>query len=225
MQKDLFITGTDTEIGKTYSTLCIMESIKAAGKSVAGMKPVASGAELTRCGLRNDDALALQKHASAPHEYASINPYVFKPPIAPQFAAQATGIRIDIDKIHAHYLCLKERADVVVVEGIGGWCVPLDNTLLLADLVKKLDLNIVLVVGLRLGCINHALLTVKTIMIDGMHLSGWVANQIDPDYNQVSATIECLQARISVPMLGYLPYQKVTDINAISEKLDISAII
>lgn len=225
MQKDLFITGTDTEIGKTYSTLGIIEAIKSTGKSVAGMKPVASGAEKTPRGLRNDDALKLQKHASSPHEYEWINPYVFEPPIAPQFAAQASGIRIDLDKIHAHYLRLKEQADVVIVEGIGGWCVPLDNRLLLVDLVKKLDLNVVLVVGLRLGCINHALLTVKTIMSDDMVLSGWVANQIDPDYSQVSATIACLQAWISAPMLGYFPHQEVTDINTISGMLDIGAII
>ena len=207
MTHGYFITGTDTEIGKTLVTRVLMTAIKKQGKRVAGMKPVACGCEETMAGLRNEDALKLMQHNTHDHDYSIINPYAFALPIAPQFAAAETGTVINLDTIVSAYKLLAGVTDYLFVEGIGGWCVPLDEDVMLADLVRMLDLSVILVVGLRLGCINHALLSTRSIMDDGMVLSGWIANRVDPDYLNIKQTLKCLEKKIPAPLIGCIEYQ------------------
>lgn len=201
-----FITGTDTEIGKTRTTLILMQSLQARGMQVAGMKPVATGCERQAGGLRNADALALMHQASSPQPYAMINPYAFLPPIAPHLAAQDAGRVIDFAVVIKAYDALAGDNDIVLVEGIGGWRVPMGGGRTLADLVRALRLPVILVAGLRLGCISHALLTAEAIQADGLPLAGWVANRVDPSYAEACGTIETLIAAIPAPYLGSIPF-------------------
>jgi dethiobiotin synthetase len=201
-----FITGTDTESGKTWVSLGLMAVFQAYGLAVVGMKPVASGCDGTKDGLRNSDACLLRDQASLALDYALVNPYSFAPPIAPHIAAQQAGITIDIGKIMDAYRRLQSVADCVIVEGVGGWRVPLNDELTLADLVRALGLPVILVVGLRLGCINHALLSAESIRADGLELCGWVANQTDPDYKNPDATVKTLSSRLGTHLLGHVPY-------------------
>jgi len=202
--KRWFITGTDTEIGKTYVASAIIRHLVEEGYRVAGMKPVASGCAVTSDGLRNDDALCLIAAANVDLPYEVVNPYAFEPAIAPHIAAQEAGQSIDIDKIR---LCAEGiDADYLVIEGVGGWCVPLGNGFLLPELVGAIADEVILVVGMRLGCINHGLLTAGRIMHDGMKLKGWIANYVDPDMQVQSENLETLQALIPCPLLGVLPW-------------------
>ena len=180
-----FITGTDTGIGKTVVTLGLMRWLQDRGRRVAAMKPVASGCERTPQGLRNEDALQLQQQASMPLDYDVVNPYAFEPPIAPHIAASQAGVQIELDIIRQGVRLLAEHADLVCVEGVGGWLVPLNGEESVADLAVSLGLGVVLVVGMRLGCLNHALLTAQAIQASGASLAGWVANCLPPK----SATI------------------------------------
>ena len=202
----IFVTGTDTGIGKTRSAVVLMEAFKSMGKSVAGMKPIASGSEKSKSGLTNLDAMALLQHATSRQSYEIINPYAFAPPIAPHIAAQRAGVRIDPDVIRRAYETLAASHDCVVVEGVGGWRVPFSPAFSTVDLVRLLDLPVVLVVGLRLGCINHALLSHEAIRNDNVNLAGWIANLIDPDYGEVDETVQLLEQKITAPLLGILPF-------------------
>ncbi len=217
-----FITGTDTEIGKTRLTLGLMAALQAQGKQVLGMKPVASGCVLTENGLRNTDALQIMHQASQKFPYTTINPFPFLPPIAPHIAAEKINLTIDIDKIVDAYNTLQSTADYVVVEGIGGWRVPLGNGLSLVDLVQQLKLPVILVVGLRLGCINHALLTVESILADGERLIGWIANQVDPDYAEPDKTLATLKSYIAAPRLATIPYTETFDVNKIAARINLT---
>jgi dethiobiotin synthetase len=180
--------------------------LQLSGELVLGMKPVASGCEMMAEGLRNPDALRIQRQCSLMVAYEQINPYAFAPAIAPHLAAAETGKPIHIDRILTHYDQLAERADSLVVEGVGGWLVPLGPQLSLPDLVRALDLPVILVVGLRLGCLNHALLTQESIWHAGLELRGWIANQIDPEMSAREANIETLRSRLDAPCLGEVPY-------------------
>ncbi len=202
-----FITGTDTGIGKTVVTLGLMRWLQDRGQHVAAMKPVASGCERTPQGLRNDDALQLQQQASMPLDYAEVNPYAFEPPIAPHIAARQAGVRIDLDTIHRGVRHLAGRSDVVCVEGVGGWLVPLNTRETVADLAASLGLGVVLVVGMRLGCLNHALLTAQAIEAGGASLTGWVANCLPPLPEYLDENINSLKSMISAPLLGVVPAQ------------------
>lgn len=204
----LFVTGTDTGIGKTYVSVALIHALRAAGKRVLAMKPVASGCEKTPDGLRNGDALALQAAASERRPYADINPYAFEPPLAPHIAAACAGTTIDMELIARHCNSLAQTADVVVVEGVGGWYVPLDETHTLADLARHLRARVILVVGMRLGCINHALLTATAIEHAGLSVSGWIANTIDPRMDALEENLAALKTRIAAPCLGRLPYRE-----------------
>jgi len=199
-----FVTGTDTEVGKTRISVALIELLQQQGGIIAGMKPVASGCERTAQGLRNDDALQLSQQANIELPYDVINPYAFEPAIAPHIAAQQAGIEIDLKKIKENFTQIKQQSDVIVVEGAGGWLVPLNKTQTMADLASALDLPIILVVGIKLGCINHALLTVKTIESTGLKLHGWVANQQAPN-QQAEEIIKTLQQDIDAPCLGHVP--------------------
>jgi dethiobiotin synthetase len=202
-----FITGTDTGVGKTIVTLGLMHTLQARGQRVAAMKPVASGCSATAAGLRNDDALQLQRQASLQLDYAVINPYAFEPPVAPHIAAAQAGVRIDLDVINSAYARIAGQVDCVLVEGVGGWRVPLNATETVAEMAHGLGLGVILVVGIRLGCLNHALLTVAAIESAGVPLAGWVANcpppasaDADPDAN-----INTLRSFIPAPLLGCVP--------------------
>ena len=202
--KRWFITGTDTEIGKTFVACALIRHLTGQGFSVAGMKPVASGCEVTPEGLRNDDALGLIDAANVTLPYNVVNPYAFEPAIAPHIAAKEAGQSIDVGKISA--IAATIEADYLVVEGVGGWCVPLGESRMLVELAKATSDEVIIVVGMRLGCINHALLTAAQVVRDGMVLKGWIANHVDPDMQAQSENMSTLQALMPAPMLGVLPW-------------------
>ena len=215
----LFITGTDTSCGKTVVTAAIMRVLKKNAHRVVGMKPVATGAMVTPQGLRNDDALCLIREASIEMPYEDVNPYCFAPPIAPHLAAAAIQTPIDFARIEQSLYACRQTADIVVVEGVGGWMVPLGPRQWLSDLVGLLALPAILVVGLKLGCINHTMLTVRAINSDKIPLLGWIANHVTSDYTEGAATIDALSERIAAPLLGIVPWQKPPDLALVANIL------
>lgn len=203
--KRWFITGTDTEIGKTFVASELIRQLVAGGFRVAGMKPVASGCENTKAGLRNEDALSLIAASNVELPYEVVNPFAFEPAIAPHIAAQEAGESIDIKRIRG--LAETIEADYLIVEGVGGWCVPLGNGQMLSELAMATAQEVIIVVGMRLGCINHALLTAAQVQRDGMPLKGWIANHVDPEMHVQSENLATLQALMPCPLLGVLPWQ------------------
>jgi len=201
-----FITGTDTGCGKTEISLGLMQLLQAQGQTVLGMKPIASGAEQTPNGLRNEDALKLQAQGSLDLPYSAINTFAYEPPIAPHLAAAQAGETIDLNLIAAHYTALSAQADSVIVEGVGGWRVPLNDTQAVSDLAVMLGLPVVLVVGLKLGCINHAVLSVESILSSGANLVGWVGNVVERDMLVLEENVGTLKGMIAAPCLGVVPY-------------------
>jgi dethiobiotin synthetase len=212
MKHGFFITGTDTGVGKTHVSVTLLQALADQGLSTAAMKPVASGCHATAQGLRNDDALQLQQAATVQLPYQQVNPYALPTAIAPHLAAQAAGIHIDLKILVEQFNTLAAQAEVIIVEGVGGWLVPLNDQHTTADLARYLGLPLILVVGIRLGCINHALLTVSALRQDKNNppLLGWVANLIDPDMSAIDANIATLQQHIKAPLLGTLPYIKTS---------------
>ena len=202
--KRWFITGTDTGIGKTWVASALIRHLVAEGYRVAGMKPVASGCANTDEGLRNDDALSLIAASNVKLPYELVNPFAYEPAIAPHVAAKKAGKLIDINKISK--LSQSIEADYLVVEGVGGWCVPMGEACMLADLAKATADEIIIVVGMRLGCINHGLLTAAQVARDGMSLKGWIANHVDPEMQAQSENLAALQALMPCPFLGVLPW-------------------
>lgn len=207
-----FVTGTDTGIGKTWIAAGLLAALRARGVRACGMKPVASGCEASPEGLRNADALLLRAGSADPAPpYELVNRYAFAPPVSPHLAAQASGRRIDIAPVRDDLLQLAARADYVVVEGAGGWLAPLNDSETMAELARTLALPVVLVVGLRLGCLNHALLSSDAIMRSGLPFAGWIANRVDPDMLSIDANIDTLRQRIAAPLLGVVPYLTTFD--------------
>lgn len=202
--KHIFVTGTDTEVGKTRISTGLIAVLQKQGVKAAGMKPVASGCDWIDGQWQNEDALAMiaQSHVSLP--YPLINPYAFEPAIAPHIAASRVNTKIDISEIKQHFEQIKTEADAVVVEGAGGWLVPLNQTETMADLAVALDLPIVLVVAIKLGCINHALLSVESIQQRGLRIAGWVANHLD-EQGESAEIIDTLKQHIAAPCLGVVP--------------------
>ncbi len=205
-QHGYFVTGTDTEVGKTIVSLELMRLLQAQGHVVTGMKPVASGCQRNSSGLFNDDALRLQAQASFTVPYSRVNPYAFEPAVAPHIAAAAEGVEIRLDVIETALTSIVQDADRVVVEGVGGWMVPVNATRTMEDVALALRLPVVLVVGIRLGCINHALLTEKAIKACGLKIAGWVANRLDPACQAQDETVAALHQHLSAACLGDLPY-------------------
>ncbi|MEJ1966131.1 MAG: dethiobiotin synthase [Gammaproteobacteria bacterium] len=205
--RGVFITGTDTEVGKTFVATALVRSLAAAGHRVAVMKPVAAGADATPEGLRNADALALIAAANVPASYETVNPYCLPLPASPHIAAAKSGIRIEIAPIVHAFEELARGSDLVVAEGAGGWHAPLNETETMANLAAALDLPVILVVGLRLGCINHALLTAQAIEAQGLWMAGWVGNYLSPHFEHASENIAALEARIEAPLLEIVPFQ------------------
>jgi len=204
--KGYFITSTDTNVGKTTVALCLMKHFKSLGKTVGCMKPVSAGCETTPEGLRNEDAIRLISQASIDLPYDRVNPYAFQPPIAPHIAAQQRGEYIDTKLILDRYREIAATSDLVIVEGAGGWLVPINHNQTMADIAVTLDLPVILVVGLRLGCLNHALLTANSIIQSGVPLAGWIANYIDRDMLNQKENVESLRSRINAPLIGTLIY-------------------
>lgn len=199
----LFITGTDTEIGKTFVSSLLIKFFVEQGFQVAGMKPIASGAKIIDGMLKNEDALSLMQASNVDAEYKNVNPYVFEQAIAPHIAAEQADVEIDLEKIKANFNQLQNKSDVVVVEGVGGWYAPLSDITTVADLAETLTLPIILVVGLRLGCMNHALLTAQAIRQSGLPIAGWIANHVEKDFISVKENITTLQYFLSdFPFIG-----------------------
>jgi dethiobiotin synthetase len=197
--RGVFVTGTDTGVGKTRVAVALIHGLRAQGLRVAAMKPVAAGCAP---GELNEDVVALMQAANVSADARDVNPYAFAQPVAPHIAAQQAGVRIELAVIETAYSRLAAAADVVVVEGAGGWRVPLNQHEDMADLAQQLGLLVVLVVGLRLGCINHALLTAESIINRRMPWGGWVGNRIDPVMAQQDANLITLRACLPEPCLG-----------------------
>jgi len=203
----IFITGTDTGIGKTLVSTSLLKALAVHGLRVSGMKPIASGSERTPEGLRNADALALVEASNVRSPYATVNPYCFEPPVSPHIAAEEAGISVDLAVISDRFEALASGADIVVVEGAGGWYAPISATQSMADLPKQLDIPALLVVGLRLGCLNHALLTRRAIDACGIEFAGWVANCMDPTLERPEANLSSLEDRLGSEPLAVFPYE------------------
>jgi len=201
-----YVAGTDTEVGKTELTCALIRTIEQAGWSAVGMKPIAAGARRVDGALRNTDVERLDRASRVRAPTSLRNPYIFAPPIAPHVAAAEAGIEIDLDRIVQAYRKLAKRADIVVVEGAGGFCVPLGPRVDMGDLARRLRLPVILVVGMRLGCISHALLTAEAIERRGLTLAGWVANRIDADMRRYRQNVRALQDRITAPLLADVPH-------------------
>jgi len=212
----LFVTGTDTGVGKTRIAAALCVAYAARGKRVAAMKPVASGCTRTPAGLRNEDAEALLGAMTVRALYADVNPYAFEPAIAPHIAAMEAGCPIDIGLLDGCYERLCLQSDVIIVEGAGGWLAPLDATRTFADLAMRWQLDVVLVVGLRLGCLNHALLTAEAIEARGLKLAGWVGNSVDPDFERPEANTDTLRSRLAANCLGIFPYSPESSAREVS---------
>lgn len=202
-----FITGTDTEIGKTFVTCTLLHAVRATGLTALGMKPVAAGAEMLKGEFINEDAARLRAAGSFDPGLALLNPFCLASPIAPHIAAAEEGVVIEPGKIREAFAALSREADVVLVEGAGGFRVPLGEDYDTADLARDLGLPVILVVGMRLGCINHALLTAEAIAARGLTLAGWVANQINPAMLRFEQNLEALTLRMPAPLLGLVPFQ------------------
>lgn len=209
MTQSYFIIGTDTDVGKTYVASQLIQHFVAKGFKTIGMKPIASGCEPAKNGeLINEDVQKLSAASNISAAIHLLNPYRFAPAIAPHIAAQQAGVNMQIEVIQQAYSEISALADVVIVEGVGGFYVPINAEQTLADLAVAFKLPIILVVGIKLGCINHALLTVEAIQARGLTLAGWVANQIDTNMPVFEENLATLKQRISAPCLSVVAWKK-----------------
>lgn len=217
-----FIAGTDTDVGKTTVAAGLLHAAQLAGLSTLGAKPVASGCEITPKGLRNSDALALMAQSTVKLPYERINPFAFEPAIAPHLAAREAGIDLSVQGLLGPMReVLAQRADFTLIEGAGGWRVPLSHHANLSDLAIALKLPVILVVGVRLGCINHALLSAEAIARDGLQLAGWVANIVDARTSRLEENLASLAERLPAPCLGRVPRLKPATAEGVAEHLQI----
>jgi dethiobiotin synthetase len=224
--KQYFIAGTDTDVGKTLVACGILRAAAARGLKTLAIKPVAAGADLTEQGLRNTDALMLIDAMTESLPYEQVNPVLLAPPIAPHIAAEQAGRRLSVSQLAG--FCrgvMMRKVDMVLIEGAGGWRVPLNQREMLSGLAVELQTPVVLVVGMKLGCISHALLAAEAIRADGLVLAGWVANQIDPDMACFDENLATLRNFLPAPCLGVLPNLKEPDANLAAEHLDISPLL
>ena len=225
LPKAVFVTGTDTEVGKTHVSCALLAAARQAGLQTAAMKPVASGCVMTAEGLRNADALALQAQCTLPLPYEQINPVALQAAIAPHLAAAAEGRQLSLSRLTGMARALlMARADFTVLEGAGGWRVPLNNREMLSALALELRLPVVLVVGIRLGCINHAILTAEAIQRDGLHLAGWVANFLGNASAVDQKNVETLQDLLPAPLIAELPYTPGQSPDEVARFVNLSAL-
>ncbi len=225
-KKKFFIAGTDTDVGKTLIASGLLQAANEKDLRTVAMKPIAAGCEQTEDGLRNDDALMLIDAMSAELPYSQVNPIAFEPPIAPHIAAMRENKQLSVSRLTG--FCngiLMQPSDFVVIEGAGGWRVPLNPRETLANLAVELNLPVVLVVGMRLGCINHALLTVEAIERDGLKVAGWVANRVDPEMSCYEENLMTLKTLIHAPLLGEVPFLEDANKNTVAACLDIDPLL
>jgi len=217
MEKGYFITGTDTNAGKTWATIALMRYFKSRGKSVVGMKPVASGCLMQDGQLKNEDALLIQENASVPIDYDLINPYAYEQPVSPHIV----GVKnpVNLQRLVANFELLRNMADIIIVEGAGGWYTPLNESDAISDLAETLALPVIMVVAIRLGCINHARLTYQAIKQSGVGCAGWIAVCTDPDLLSRDENIQTIKIALDAPLLGILPYRDIADFDFFSEQL------
>lgn len=216
--KAFFVAGTDTDVGKTTIAAGLLCAARLAGLSTAAVKPVASGSWHTVAGLRNDDALALQAQCNPPLDYSAVNPLAFEPAIAPHIAAREAGVELSVATLRPGIeRVLARGADFTLVEGAGGWRVPLSGRETLADLAVASQLPVLLVVGVRLGCINHALLTAEAIHRDGLALAGWIANVVDPHTSRLAENLATLGKLMPAPCLGTVPWLEDSDASTVAK--------
>lgn len=220
MAQGYFITGTDTGVGKTTVSCALLHAFAAQGKKAVGMKPVAAGSENGQ--WPDVEQLIAASNIRAAREH--VNPYAFDPPVAPHIAAQQAGVEIDLAVIQRAYQTLGNQADIVIVEGAGGFLVPLSAQQTGADLARALNLPVILVVGMRLGCLNHALLTAQAIRAAGLTLAGWVANCVDPQMRVLEENIATLEHRLDGPLLGVMPFELEMDAQKSARILDVVAL-
>ena len=218
--RGIFVTGTDTGVGKTLVSCVLLRALAIRRSRVIGMKPVAAGARECDGTLINEDVTMLKTCSTIDAPDALVNPYCFAEPIAPHIAAANAGVTIDIEHICRAYAALAARADHVVVEGAGGFRVPLGPRIEMTDIAARLELPVVLVVGMRLGCLNHALLTAAAIAQAGLQLAGWVANQIDPEMSHAAENVSALERRLTAPLLVSVPYMQSIDFAALANRID-----
>ncbi|MDC9614624.1 dethiobiotin synthase [Xenorhabdus khoisanae] len=226
MTSKYFLTGTDTEVGKTVVSCALLQAANKKGYQTAGYKPVASGSEVTTEGIRNGDALALQRNSVVPLTYQEVNPLVFVEPTSPHIVSAELNQPIDFSILSKGLEVLAAKSDWVLIEGAGGWYTPLSENTTFADWVIQENLPVILTVGVKLGCINHAVLTAKAIQHSGLKLAGWVANEIEPAGKRQSAYLETLERMIPAPLLGVIPHlgESINNNNA-GEYININALV
>lgn len=222
MTKTYFVTGTDTEVGKTVASCALLQAANLQGFNTIGYKPVASGSEQTPEGLRNSDALLLQANSRVKRPYSVINPIVFEAPTSPHIISEKMGLPIDFSVINQGLIYIQKQADWVLVEGAGGWYTPLSSEKTYADWVIEQQLPVILVVGVKLGCINHALLTLEAIKTAGLSVVGWIANEVEAPGPYQREYLSTLKRMISSPCLGILPYQPQLDLSMLGRYLDLN---
>ena len=221
MTKRWFITGTDTDVGKTVASCALLQAAAQQGYRTAGYKPVASGSQMTPDGLRNSDALALQANSSEALSYSQVNPLTFLEATSPHIASDSEGREIDLSVLSQGLQQLEHAAEWVLIEGAGGWFTPLSPQATFADWVQREQFPVIMVVGIKLGCINHALLTALAIRQAGLKLAGWVANEVIPAGERQVEYMATLTQMISAPRLGVVPYLTDLDVNPITRRRDL----
>lgn len=217
MEQGYFITGTDTDVGKTWATIALMRYFKSQGKTVVGMKPVAAGCFTQDGQLKNEDALLIQENASLQIDYDLINPYAYALAISPHIAGIHNPVKLA--KVLEGFTCLKDRAEIILVEGAGGWYAPLNESEDISDLAKALALPVILVVGIKLGCISHAKLSWQAIQNSELPCAGWIAVCLDPSMQKLDETIFTIKMALNKPLLGVMPYMKKADFDLLAQQL------
>lgn len=221
MSRAFFVTGTDTGAGKTFVSTVLLHALRQRGLRAVGMKPVASGSELTPEGLRNEDALALQAASEPRPDYALVNPWALTEPTAPEIAARIDGVEVTLPPIRDAFDALTAQADVVLVEGVGGFLAPVRDGLDQCQLPQALGLPVLIVVGLKLGCINHARLTFEAVRVRGFQVLGWIASDVEPSMLFPDDYFEALKAALPIRCLGRLPYSPGADPAALTAHLQL----
>lgn len=222
----LFITGTDTDVGKTEVAVALLHQARQLNLSTAAMKPIAAGCEWIDGEWKNQDAIRLQAQCSLPLSYSEVNPVALKQAIAPHLAAYAEKKTLTIERLLGlTQNIFNKKAGITVIEGAGGWRVPISHRELLSQYVKELKLPVLIVVGVRLGCLNHSLLTAEAIMNDGLTIAGWIANIIDKDMVMANENIQTLQHLLPAPCIGVIPFQQKPSLEIFSEKINFDLLL
>ncbi len=226
MSKSYFVTGTDTEVGKTAISAAILVALQERGKTTAAIKPVAAGADQTPEGPRNQDGLILQRYQTLELPYGQVNPVLLEQPLSPHIAAEKQQRRVTVSQLEGYCRgMMLASADRVLIEGAGGWRVPINGTELLSQLPRALDLPVVMVVGMRLGCLNHAMLTAEAIVRDGLEVRAWVANQVDPQMAEVAANIATLRRQLPGYFMGHVPWLEGARPAALASHIDVTPLL